>query len=143
MKSAGQLSRLAGNLHITNTQGSLDPVSDHHAELGMAVIDQMFAETAAFHLQPTGLLDRLMERFRTISTDPDKCPGGKVSWKRNRNHLGRDLRAAATKVGMATSSGGSTAATAQPRTAAAARRAAAARKPRAAEVLPPRTARKM
>ena len=36
MKSSGQLSRLAGNLHITNTQGSLDPVSDHHAELGMA-----------------------------------------------------------------------------------------------------------
>ena len=92
MKSSGQLSRLAGNLHITNTQGSPDPVSDHHAELGMAVIDQMFAETAAFHLKPTGVLDRLMERFRVIATDPDKCPGGKVSWKQNRNHLGRDLR---------------------------------------------------
>ena len=92
MKSSGQLSRLAGNLHITNTQGSLDPVSDHHAELGMAVIDQMFAETAAFHLKPTGVLDRLMERFRVIATDPDKCPEGKVSWKRNRNHVGRGLR---------------------------------------------------
>ena len=31
-------------------------------------------------------------RFRAISTDPEKCPGGRVSWKRNRNHLGRDLR---------------------------------------------------
>ena len=92
MKSSGQLSRLAGNLHITNTQGSLDPVSDHHAELGIAVIDQMFAETAAFHLKPTGVLDRLMERFRVIATDPDKCPEGKVSWKRNRNHVGRGLR---------------------------------------------------
>ena len=92
MKSSGQLSRLAGNLHITNTQGSLDPVSDHHAELGMAVIDQMFAETAAFHLKPTGVLDRLMERFRVIATDPEKCPGGKVSWRRNRNHVGRGLR---------------------------------------------------
>ena len=92
MKSAGQLSRLTGNLHITNTQGSQDPISDHHAELGMAVIDQIFAETATFHLQPTGVLDRLMERFRVIAADPDKCPGGKVSWKRNRNHLGRDLR---------------------------------------------------
>ena len=92
MKSSGQLSRLAGNLHITNTQGSLEPVSDHHAELGMAVIDQMFAETAAFHLKPTGVLDRLMERFRVIATDPEKCPGGKVSWRRNRNHVGRGLR---------------------------------------------------
>ena len=92
MKSAGQLSRLAGNLHITNTQGSTDPVSDHHAELGMAVIDQLFAETAAFHLKPTGVLDRLMERFRVIATDPEKCPQGEVSWNRNRNHLGRDLR---------------------------------------------------
>ncbi len=97
MKSAGQISRLAGNLHITNTQGSQDPISDHHAELGMAVIDQLFAETAAFHLKPTGVLDRLMERFRVISTDPDKCPDGKVSWKLNRNHVGRDLRDRAGK----------------------------------------------
>ena len=58
----------------------------------MAVIDQMFAETVAFHLKPTGVLDRLMERFRAISKDPEKCPGGKVSWKRNRNHVGRGLR---------------------------------------------------
>lgn len=58
----------------------------------MAVIDQLLAETAAFHLKPTGILDQLMERFRAISTDPEKCPGGRVSWKRNRNHLGRDLR---------------------------------------------------
>ena len=92
MKSSGQLSRLAGNLHIINTQGSRDPISDHHAELGIAVIDQMFAETAAFHLKPTGVLDRLMERFRVIATDPEKCPGGKVSWRQNRNHLGRALR---------------------------------------------------
>ena len=58
----------------------------------MAVIDQLFAETAAFHLKPTGVLDRLMERFRVIATDPEKCPQGEVSWNRNRNHLGRDLR---------------------------------------------------
>ena len=33
-----------------------------------------------------------MERFRVIATDPEKCPGGKVSWRRNRNHVGRGLR---------------------------------------------------
>ena len=92
MKSAAQLSRLAGVHHIVNTQGSLDRISDERVEIAMAVIDQLFAETVAFHLKPTGLLDRLMERFRAISTDPEKCPGGRVSWKRNRNHLGRDLR---------------------------------------------------
>ena len=92
MKSAAQLSRLAGGHHIVNTQGSLDRISDERGEIAMAVIDQLFAETVAFHLKPTGLLDRLMERFRAISTDPEKCPGGRVSWKRNRNHLGRDLR---------------------------------------------------
>ena len=57
-----------------------------------SVIDQIFAETAAFHLKPTGVLDRLIERFRVISTDPDKCPDGKVSWKRNRNRHGRALQ---------------------------------------------------
>ena len=57
-----------------------------------SVIDQISAETAAFPLKPTGVLDRLMERFRVISTDPYKCPDGKVSWKRNRNHLSRALR---------------------------------------------------
>ena len=92
MKSAAQLSRLAGAHHVVNTQGSLDRISDERVEVVMAVIDQMFAETVAFHLKPTGVLDRLMERFRAISKDPEKCPGGKVSWKRNRNHLGRDLR---------------------------------------------------
>ena len=92
MEAAAQLSRLAGVHHIVNTQGSLDRVSDERVEVVMAVIDQMFAETVAFHLKPTGLIDRLMERFRAIATDPHKCPEGKVSWKRNRSHLGRDLR---------------------------------------------------
>ena len=58
----------------------------------MAVVDQMFTKTVAFHLKSTGLLNRLMERSHVIATDPEKCPGGRVSWKRNRNHLGRDLR---------------------------------------------------
>ena len=92
MKSAGQLSRLAGNLHITNTQGSLDPVSDHHAELGMAVIDQMFAETEAFHTQPRDTLDLAMAKIREIAANPKRAPNGEVSWARNRNHFGRELR---------------------------------------------------
>jgi len=92
MKSAGQLIRFGGIHHVGMTQGSLDPMSDERLEIAMAVIDQLLAETAAFHLKPTGLMDRLMERFRLISKDPEKCPGGCVSWKRNRNHLGRDLR---------------------------------------------------
>ena len=92
MKSAAQLSRLAGVHHIVNTQGSLDRVSDERVEVVMAVIDQMFAETVAFHLKPTGLIDRLMERFRVIVTDPDKCPEGTVSWRQNRNHIGQALR---------------------------------------------------
>ena len=50
------------------------------------------AEAEAFHLKPTGLLDRLMERFRVIATDPDKCPEGTISWKQNRNHVGQALR---------------------------------------------------
>ena len=87
-----QLSRLAGVHHIVNTQGSLDRVSDERVEVVMAVIDQLFDETVAFHLKPTGLLDRLMERFRVIATDPEKCPEGKVSWKQNRNHIGQALR---------------------------------------------------
>ena len=89
MKSAAQLSRLAGVQHIVNTQGSLDRVSDERVEVVMAVIDQMFAETVAFHLKPIGLLDRLMERFRIIATDPDKCPEGTISWKQSRNHVGQ------------------------------------------------------
>ena len=92
MKSAGQLIRFGGIHHVGMTQGSLDPMSDERLEIAMAVIDQLLAETAAFQLKPTGLLDRLMERFRLISKDPEKCPGGRVSFKRNRNHLGRDLR---------------------------------------------------
>ena len=92
MKASGQLNRVAGLLHIVNTPGSADPLSDHFAELGMAIVDQLFDETAAFHLKPNSVLDRLMDRFRSIAKDPQKCPSGKVSWKRNRNHIGRDLR---------------------------------------------------
>ena len=92
MKSAGQLIRFAGVHHVGMTQGSLDPMSDERLEIAMAVIDQLLAETAAFHLKPTGVLDQLMERFRAISTDPEKCPGGLVSWKQNRNHIGQALR---------------------------------------------------
>ena len=40
----------------------------------------------------SGVLDQLMERFRAISTDPEKCPGGLVSWKQNLNHIGQALR---------------------------------------------------
>ena len=76
----------------SSDKGSLDRISDERVEVVMAVIDQLFAETVAFHLKPTGVLDRLMERFRAIATDPHKCPEGKVSWKRNQSHLGRDLR---------------------------------------------------
>ena len=90
--AAAQLSRLAGVHHIVNTPGSLDLISDERVEVVMAVIDQMFTETVAFHLKPTGLLDRLMERFRVIATDPDKCPEGTISWKQNRNHVGQALR---------------------------------------------------
>ena len=92
MKSAGQLIRFGGIHHVGMTQGSLDPMSDERLEIAMAVIDQLLAETAAFHLKPTGVLDQLMERFRAISTDPEKCPGGLVSWKQNRNHIGQALR---------------------------------------------------
>ena len=66
-------------------------------EVVMAVNDQIFAETVAFYLKPTGLLDCLMQRFRAISTDPQKCPSGKVSWKQDRNHVGQELRKDANK----------------------------------------------
>jgi hypothetical protein len=78
--------------HINTTPHGMYRISDERVEVVMAVIDQMFAETVAFHLKPTGLLDRLMERFRVIATDPDKCPEGTISWKQNRNHVGQALR---------------------------------------------------
>lgn len=92
MKSSGQLSRLAGNLHITNTQGSRDPISDHFAELGMAIIDQLFAETEAFYSQTSDTIDLAMVKIREIAANPRHAPDGNVSWARNRNHFGRELR---------------------------------------------------
>ena len=61
-------------------------------ELETAIIDQLFAETEAFHLKPSGLIDRLMERIGSIAKDTKKCPKGSVSYAQNRNHLGRTLK---------------------------------------------------
>ena len=92
MKSAGQLIRFAGVHHVGMTQGSLDPMSDERIEVCMAVIDQMFAETEAFHTQPRDTLDLAMAKIREIAANPKRAPNGNVSWARNRNHFGRELR---------------------------------------------------
>ena len=92
MKSSGQCLRVAGLLHIVNTQGKHIPISLETTELAIAIVDQLFAETEAFHLKPSGLIDRLMERIRSIAKDTKKCPNGNVSYAQNRNHLGRNLK---------------------------------------------------
>ena len=67
-------------------------MSDERIEVCMAVIDQMFAETEAFHTQPRDTLDLAMAKIREIAANPKRAPNGNVSWARNRNHFGRELR---------------------------------------------------
>ena len=91
-KSSAHGLRLAGVIHIINTQGSHDPISLETTELAMAIVDQLFAETEAFYSQTSDTLDLAMAKIQEIAANPDHAKGGNVSYARNRNHFGRELR---------------------------------------------------
>ena len=52
----------------------------------------MVLMTQAFHTQPRDTLDLAMAKIREIAANPKRAPTGDVSWARNRNHFGRELR---------------------------------------------------
>lgn len=91
-KSSAHALRLAGVIHIINTQGSHDPISLETTELAMAIVDQLFAETEAFYSQSADKLDLAMAKIREIAANPKHAPDGNVSYARNRNHFGRELK---------------------------------------------------
>ena len=58
----------------------------------MAIVDQLFAETEAFYSQSADKLDLAMAKIREIGANPKHAPDGNVSWVRNRNHFGCELK---------------------------------------------------
>lgn len=62
-KSSAQFLKLAGMLHLVRYPGKQE-ISLDRAELGMEVVDALFAETARLHRGDGDLVDLLMDRIR-------------------------------------------------------------------------------